>query len=186
MMKRLVITGYKQHEIGVFDDKHPGVGYIKKALENQLIQLIDDGLEWVILSGQLGVETWAAELVLELKEMYPQLKYAIITPFLEQEKNWNDLKKEKYQMICAKADFQTSVTKKPYEGPWQFIEKNKFIIRNSDGMLLVYDDENEGSPKFMKELALKYAERHDYQLISISADDLQLIAEEDQQDRWSE
>ncbi|WP_017378700.1 SLOG family protein [Paenisporosarcina sp. TG-14] len=186
MIKRLVITGYKQHEIGVFDDKHPGVGYIKKALENHLIQLIEDGLEWVILSGQLGVETWAAELVIELKETYPELKYAIITPFLEQEKNWNDTKKEKYHMICAKADFQTSVTKKPYEGASQFIEKNKFIIRNSDGLLIIYDEENEGSPKFMKELALKYAERQDYHIISISADDLQMIAEEEQQNNWSE
>ncbi|MCZ8535903.1 DUF1273 domain-containing protein [Paenisporosarcina quisquiliarum] len=186
MIKRLVITGYKQHEIGVFDDKHPGVGFIKKALENRLLGLIDDGLEWVILSGQLGVETWAAQLVIELKQSFPDLKYAIITPFLEQEKNWNDTKKETYQMICANADFQTSVTKKPYEGPWQFIEKNKFIIRNSDGLLIIYDEENEGSPKFMKELAMKYAEKNDYQIITISADDLQLVATEEQQNQWSE
>lgn len=186
MIKRLVITGYKQHEIGVFDDKHPGVGFIKKALENRLLELIDDGLEWVILSGQLGVETWAAQLVIELKQSFPELKYAIITPFLEQEKNWNENKKETYQTICANADFQTSVTKKPYEGPWQFIEKNKFIIRNSDGLLIIYDEENEGSPKFMKELAMKYAEKNDYQIITISADDLQLVATEEQQNQWSE
>lgn len=59
--------------------------------------LLDEGLEWVILSGQLGVETWAAELVVELKKEFPQLKYSIITPFLEQEKNWNEQKKENYQ-----------------------------------------------------------------------------------------
>lgn len=185
-MKRLVITGYKQHEIGVFDEKHPGVAFIKKALENHLVQLIDDGLEWVILSGQLGVETWAAELVIDLKNEFPHLKYAIITPFLDQEKNWNETKQEKYREICERADFYTSVTKKPYEGPWQFIEKNKFIIRNSDGLLIVYDEENEGSPKFMKELAQKYAERQEYRIISISADDLQLIAEEEQLNRWED
>ncbi len=132
------------------------------------------------------METWAAELVIDLKTDYENLKYAIITPFLEQEKNWNEQKKEKYQQICAKADCQTSVTKKPYDTPWQFIEKNKFIIRNSDGMLIIYDEENEGSPKFMKELALKYAENHDYHIISISADDLQLIAEEEQLNNWSD
>lgn len=184
MIKRLVITGYKPHEIGVFDNKHPGVAIIKKALKTHLLALLEDELEWVILSGQLGVETWAAELVIELKEIYPKLKYAIITPFLEQEKNWNETKKETYQLICAKADFQTSVTKKPYEGASQFIEKNKFIIRNSDGLLIIYDEENEGSPKFMKELALKYAESNNYQIITISADDLQMVAEEEQQNLW--
>jgi hypothetical protein len=38
----------------------------------------------------------------------------------------------------------------------------------------------------MKELAIIYAENHDYHIISISADDLQLIAEEEQQNNWSE
>jgi len=184
MIKRLVLTGYKQHELGVFDEKHPGIKYIKKALENRLIPLVDDGLEWIILSGQLGVETWAAELIIEMKTTYSQLKYAIITPFLEQDQKWNESKREKYRMICEKADFHTSVTKRPYEGPWQMIEKNKFIIRNSDGLLIVYDEENEGSPKFLKELAVKYGEKHDYPILSITADDLQLVAEEEQQNLW--
>lgn len=186
MVKRLVITGYKPHELGVFNDQHPGVNIIKKALKGHLSYLLDEGLEWVIVSGQLGVETWAIDVVTELKADYPQLKYAVITPFLDQEKNWNDTKKEKYQSLLTKADFQISVTKKSYEGPWQFIEKNKFVIRNSDGLLLVYDEENEGSPKFIREEAIKYAEGNDYRIITISADDLQLIAEDERQDQWSE
>lgn len=64
-------------------------------MENRLRQLIDEGLEWVIISGQQGVETWSAEVVLSLKEEFPALKLAIITPFLEQEKNWQDIKKKK-------------------------------------------------------------------------------------------
>ena len=87
-MKRLVVTGYKQHELGIFDDQHPGIEYIKKAIKSRFLDLLDEGLEWVIVSGQLGVEAWAVEVVIELKEIYPELKYAVITPFLEQEKNW--------------------------------------------------------------------------------------------------
>jgi len=56
-MKRLVVTGYKQHELGIFKEDHPAIGFIKKALETQLVALLDEGLEWVIVSGQLGVET---------------------------------------------------------------------------------------------------------------------------------
>ena len=93
MIKRLVITGYKAHELGIFNDKHPGIGIIKKALENQLTPLLDSGLEWVIISGQPGVETWAAETVIDLQDLYPELKFAVITPFQEQEKNWNEAKK---------------------------------------------------------------------------------------------
>lgn len=30
MLKRLVVTGYKAHELGIFNDSHPGVHIIKK------------------------------------------------------------------------------------------------------------------------------------------------------------
>lgn len=183
-MKRLVVTGYKQHELGIFNDDHPGIVFIKKALETQIIALLDDGLEWVIVSGQLGVETWTIEIVIELKEIYPQLNYAIITPFLEQDKNWNDLNKEKYRDLISRADYEVSLTSTPYEGPWQFIEKNKFFLRNSDGMLIVYDEENEGSPKFIKQAADLHAEVSDYRVLTITADDLQVIAEEEQMKNW--
>ncbi|RNF39128.1 SLOG family protein [Planococcus salinus] len=184
MIKRLVVTGYKQHELGIFDDKNPGIHYIKKALESRFRALLDEGLEWVILSGQLGVETWAAEVVLDMKEEFPDFKYAILTPFLNQEKKWNETKQEKYEMLIAHADFHRSLTSKPYEAPWQFIEKNKFFLRNSDGILIVYDEETDGSPKFIKQEAERYAESHDYTVMTISADDLRVIVEEEQMNQW--
>lgn len=183
-MKRLVVTGYKQHELGIFDDKHPGINYIKQALENRLIDLLENGLEWVIVSGQLGVELWCAEVVIELKEDYPHLNLAVITPFIEQNKNWNDANKSKYEAILSHADYTVSLTSIPYEAPWQFIEKDKFLMRNSDGMLVVYDEENEGSPKFIKKSAEKFAQTSDYVVLTISADDLQIIAEEEQMKEW--
>lgn len=185
-MKSLYITGYRPHELGIFNDTHPGVAIIKTALENQLRMLIEDGLEWIVISGQQGVETWAAQVVIELKADYPEVKYSIITPFLEQEKNWNEHKQTTYMHIVSKADFVTSVTKRPYEAPWQFIEKDKFIIDNTDGTLLVYDEENEGSPKYIHRLIQKYQEQHDdYTLVVINAYDLQTVAEEMQRgDDW--
>lgn len=185
MLKRIILTGYKQHELGVFNDQHPGVDIIKKAIRRQLITLIEEeNLEWVILSGQLGVETWAAEVIMDLQMDYPQLKYAVITPFLDQEKNWKEDKQEKYQEILMFAEYHAAVTNRPYEGPWQFREKNKFVIRNSDGLLIVYDDEKGGSPKYIKELADQYAEHHDYQIIVIDSYDLQAIVEEEMYEQW--
>lgn len=184
MLKRLVVTGYKQHELGIFDDKNPGVRFIKKALENRFRALIDEGLEWVIVSGQLGVETWAAEVVIDMKEEFPNLKFALLTPFLEQENRWNEANQEKYKEIQQLADFHRSLTNRPYEAPWQFIEKNKFFLRNSDGILIVYDEETDGSPKFIKKEADQYAEKTEYAVMLITADDLRVVTEEEQYDNW--
>ena len=142
------------------------------------------GLNGSIISGQQGVETWTAEVVIELKKNLHNLKYSIITPFLEIEKNWNEQKQQKYHYIVSQADFVTSVTKRPYEAPWQFVEKDKFIIQNTDALLLLYDEDQEASPKYVKRLAEKYQEKNEYELITITAYDLQVIAEEMQQETW--
>lgn len=184
MIKSLYVTGYKPHELGIFNEKHLGITIIKKAIENELRRFIDEGLEWVIISGGLGVETWTCEVVLQLKKEFPHLKYSIITPFLDIEKNWNEQKQEKYHFIRSQADFVTSVTKRPYEAPWQFIEKDKFIIQNTDALLLVYDEDHEGSPKYVKRLAEKYAQNNDYNIFTITSYDLQIVAEEIQEENW--
>ena len=185
MLKRLVVTGYKPHELGIFNDKHPGVAVIRRALKDRMRGLLEDGgLEWVIVSGQPGVETWAAETAFELREDYPELQVAVILPFLGQEEKWNDSKKSAFESVMARADFSTVLTRRPYEAPWQFAERDKFLLRNSDGILLVYDEENEGSPKWMKRLAEQRAEAGDYELLILNAFDLQLTAEDIQAEKW--
>lgn len=181
-VNRVLITGYKATELGIFSQKHPGIEIIKKAIKKQLVALMDEGLEWIIVSGQWGVEIWAAEAVLELKKEYKNLRLAVITPFLEQEEKWNDSKKELYNSILIRADYVNSVTKSKYDGPWQFKEKDKFLLRNSDGMILIYDEENEGSPKYIKAQAEQLALTTSYIIIQINGYDLQSIAEDEQQE----
>ncbi|MNI21936.1 hypothetical protein D3C73_754780 [compost metagenome] len=181
-VKRVLITGYKASELGIFSLKHPGISIIKKAIKKQLLALMDDGLEWIIVSGQWGVEIWAAEAALELKSTYPHLQLAVITPFLEQDEKWSDDKKRIYSDVLQKASYVNSVTNSKYEGPWQFKEKNKFLLRNTDGIVIVYDEDNDGSPKYIKEQASQLALKQVYPIITINAYDLQSIAEDEQQD----
>jgi uncharacterized phage-like protein YoqJ len=179
-VKRVLIMGYKASELGIFSLKHPGIAIIKKAIKKQLISLVDEGLEWVIVSGQWGVELWAAEAAIELQDLYPALQIALVTPFLEQDEKWSEDKKNYYRSILKQVNYVNSVTKSKYEGGWQFREKNKFLMHNSDGLILVYDEELEGSPKYIKALALQHTLVQAYPILSITANDLQNIADEEQ------
>ncbi|WP_243290011.1 DUF1273 domain-containing protein [Bacillus sp. FJAT-47783] len=181
-MKVLAITGYKPHELGIFNYKEPAIKYIKKAIKKSVIPFVEEGLEWVVISGQVGVELWAAEVVLDLQEEYPFLQLAILTPFLHQEKKWKDHHREYYEMILAQADLVESITKKEYENPVQFRLKNEFITSKTDGLLLVYDQEREGTPKYQLEVAKKKQEQGKYSIFTITFDDLQVIVEEDMQE----
>lgn len=184
MVKRLVVTGYRPHELGIFNETHPGVPIIKEALRQQLLAQLDEGLEWVIVSGQLGVEAWTCDVVRELKEEYTHLKYAVLLPFQGQEERWNETNKAKFEEMVLKADFSTYLTNRPYAGPWQFQKKDEFLFENSDGILFVYDEENEGSPKFTKRAAERFQEQHPYELFVIDVFQLQLIQEDMQREQW--
>jgi len=60
--------------------------------------------------------------------------------------------------------------------------KNQFLIEKSDALLAVYDEEKEGSPKFLIELAKRRVEQGEYAYYSIGFSDLQLLMDEEQ---WS-
>lgn len=86
MIHTLAITGYKSHELGIFQPSHPTISIIKKSIERNIRSFVEEGLEWVVISGQLGVELWAAEVVFDFKETFDYLKLAVLLPFIEQEK----------------------------------------------------------------------------------------------------
>lgn len=179
-MKVLAVTGYKPFELGIFKNDHPGVTYIKKALYRKFLTFLEEGLEWIIISGQLGVELWAAEVVFEMQIEYPHLKLAVFTPFLEQEESWKEGNREYYESILAQADHIDSITKRKYESPEQFRLKNQFLIEKSDALLAVYDEEKPGSPKYMVETAKKTGGLENYHSYFILFSDLQDIIEEEQ------
>jgi uncharacterized phage-like protein YoqJ len=180
MVKVLAITGYKSFELGIFQKDHKGITYIKKAIRKQLIPIIEEGLEWVLISGQLGTELWAAEEVFKLQLDYPELRLAILTPHLDQEVKWNDTNKELYEMVLAQADFVDSITKRPYENPGQLKVKNQYIVQKSDALLAFYDDEKKGSPFFMIQEAGKKSEHQNYQVFYITSYDIEDMINDEQ------
>jgi uncharacterized phage-like protein YoqJ len=181
LVKVAAVSGYKPFELGIFKQNHPSVEYIKKALRKSIESLLEQGLEWVIISGGLGTELWAAEVVYELRDSgFVDLKLGVITPFLNQEESWSEQNKEWYESILMEADFIDSITKRPYEKPWQFRMKNQFFVEKSDVLLLFYDEDKEGSPKYLYETAKLYQGDHDYPIYMIQFYDLQMLVEEEQ------
>jgi uncharacterized phage-like protein YoqJ len=179
-MKNVLITGYRAHELNIFSQKHKGIRFIQQAIAAKLRPLLEEGLEWVITPGQYGVDLWACEAVIALKRQYPGLKLSILTAYANPEESWKEDKKTYFQSLLPGVDYYASVTKGPYEGVWQFKARDELLLRKTDGIILVYDEEaGEGSPKFMKEMAGKKAQKDDYRILSISSDDIQSIADEE-------
>ena len=178
-MKKLLVSGYRAHELNIFSQKHKGIPYIKQAITNKLIPLLEDGLEWVITPGQYGTDLWACEAALELKSSYPDLKVSIIAAYSDYIKDWKEEKREYAEQLLRQVDYYTALSKEPYSGPWQFTARDQLLLRKTDGLLLFYDEElGEASPKYLKEKALNKQSEEDYLVISITSEEIQSIADE--------
>ncbi|RDW19734.1 SLOG family protein [Oceanobacillus chungangensis] len=174
-MKILTVTGYKSTELGIFKEDDPKVQIIKKSIEKRLIGFIEEGLEWVLVSGQMGVELWTAEVVLDLKETY-DINLGIFPPFENQDNRWPEALKFKYEELTMIADFYQPIYNGDYKAPYQFRAKNMWLIEKSDGCLILMDDQFPGSTKYFYDIA-KQAEAN-YPIFLITPMDLEDIVEE--------
>ncbi|WP_411953298.1 SLOG family protein [Alkalibacillus sp. S2W] len=179
-MKSIAIIGYKPHELNIFNEQDQKITVIQEAIKRQLVPLVEQELEWIVISGQPGVEMWAFDVVEQLKNDY-DLKIAVIPPFQNQDQVWNEEKQQKYQTMLLKADFSQPLSQKSYEGPSQYQTRDKWLLNKTDGCLIVYEDEYGGSPKYFHQLVLQYQEQKDYEMFQINAFDLEEIARDMQE-----
>lgn len=150
------------------------IPFIKAAMRKRIASLVEEGLEWVILSGQMGVELWTAEIVMALKDDY-DIKLGIIPPFEGQASRWPEPVKLIYEDVTTKADFCRPLYKGEYKGPYQFKARDRWLISKSDACLILMDEENQGSTRFFYNEARETA---DYPIFTVTPSDVQDVVEE--------
>ena len=151
-MTSLLVTGYKSFELGIFKDKDPKVTIIKKAIKRDFKRFLDDGVDWMIFTGNLGFEFWALEVAKELQKDYP-LKLATLFPFETHGQNWNEVNQTKLAAF-KQVDF-VKYSFPAYQSPAQFKQFNQFLIDNTDQAYLFYEPENETNLKYFYGMMLE-------------------------------
>ena len=172
-MSTILITGYKSFELGIFQDKDPKIEVIKKAIRRDMVRMLEAGADWFIFLGNLGFEFWALEVAKELQEDY-DVMLATIFAFENQGENWNETNQEKLDQF-KQVDF-IKYGFKDYQNPSQFRQYNQFLISNSDGAYLFYDEENETNIKFIYRLM---KEKDNYFINQLRFEDLNDIAQDE-------
>lgn len=172
-MTAFLVAGYKNNDLGIFSDKDPRLVVIKKAIEKDLIALLEEGVDWLIFQGNLGFEAWCLEVAKSLQATYP-LQLATIFPFADHGKNWS----EANQAVLAKflqVDYvhHSFVT---YNNPSQLRQHQEFLLKNTQGAYLFYDTENETQLKFLdqrlRELTDHWVKRLDFDRLNDLAQEL--------------
>ncbi len=144
-MTSILVTGYRSFELEIFKDKDPKVAIIKKAIRKAIIAYCEEGLDWLIFTGNLGFEFWAFEVAEELKGEYG-FQTAVIFPFETHGQNWKEANQAKLARF-KQADF-VKYSYEAYQNPSQFRIYNQFLIDNTEGAYVFYDSEAETNLKY--------------------------------------
>lgn len=78
---------------------------IKKDLEIQIRQSITDGLNVFISGMSRGVDIWAAQIVLNLRDNGYPVRLMCACPYYDFEKRWSEEWQTQYKDVLTSADF---------------------------------------------------------------------------------
>lgn len=161
-MKTVSFTGHRPDKfLGKYDESHLQTRAIKGELAKQIKALVEIGYGEFISGGALGIDTWAAEIIVEFKKAKPNLKLTIAKPFPSQDSMWPEESKTRFKGFCDSADKIVDVSDDPYAA-WKMQTRNEWMVDNSDLVLAVWDGSSGGTGN-----CVKYAKKKNKEIIII-------------------
>ena len=170
-MHTALILGYSSFDLGLFNDKDIRLKIIKKAIRSDLEKLAEDGLKWLVFTGTLGFEYWVLEVAKEMKAEFG-FQLATIFDFETHGDNWNEGNQVKLSEF-KQVDFVKFAYPK-YEHKGQLRDYQLFLLENTDGAYLFYDEENETRLAYIYQMM---KEQEDYFIKRLTFDQLNELAE---------
>lgn len=137
--RRVCFTGHRPEKLYMPEVK------AKSALLHEIINSIDEGYSVFISGMARGVDMWAAETVLELKEDYPDIKLIATVPFKGFELKWSIENKTRYNEILSKADFVKYICPKFNYNSFQI--RNKWMVDHSAKVIAIWNGKKSGTKK---------------------------------------
>lgn len=137
-------TGHRSQKLPwKFNEEDPRCLEMKLNTKNAIIEAIQNGYKNFISGMALGFDMICAEIILELKKKYPDIKLICALPCKGQEKVWSNTVQQRYRNILKKADKIRCVYNKYEEGCMQ--ERNQYMVNNSSLIIALFNGANGGT-----------------------------------------
>ncbi len=116
---------------------------IKKDLEKEIRLKVSDGMNVFISGMARGVDIWAAQIVLKLKDEGHDVKLICASPYVGFENKWSESWKKQYADILESADLVKYICPK-FSYP-SFKKRNKWMVDRASSVIAVYNGEKSGT-----------------------------------------
>lgn len=142
-MYRISFTGYRPEKLPFFGEDDPMCIDLKQRLSEQIEKLINDGADEFYTGMALGVDTWAAQAVLEHKKSHPEIKLIAVVPCPEQASKWSAPDKARYKTILGQCDKILTIS--PNYTRDCMLKRNRVLVELCDMLVAVYDGQKGGT-----------------------------------------
>ena len=140
-MHRVCFTGHRPEKL-TRDEKS-----VMKDLEKEIRKAVSDGLNVFITGMARGVDIWAAQIVLKLRDEGCNVRLICTCPYEGFERSWSQEWQKAYREILTVADFVKYVCNG--YGPACFQIRNEWMVNHSARVIAVFNGENGGTKNTM-------------------------------------
>jgi len=172
----LCFTGHRPNATGMFgyDTKDPRNKKLLAELRAKIVEAIEKyGITCFITGMALGVDTWAARIVLSLKKQYPHIKLIAALPCKAQWKRWKADDRYIWRQIIDRCDLVHLVSDTEYT-PWCMQVRNVWMVDHSCRTIAVYTGAESGGTFN----CVDYLKGKNKPLVVVNPHDIQVDAED--------
>lgn len=116
---------------------------IKADLEKQIRLAVANGLNVFITGMARGVDLWAAQTVLKIRETDPNIKLICACPYFGFESEWNQNWQRQYHMILNAADYVKYICSNYSRFCFQI--RNEWMVDHAARVIAVFNGEKSGT-----------------------------------------
>lgn len=144
--KVCAFTGYRPAKMPFSSENDPDCLALKLRLKEEIYDAITDGCTEFLCGMALGSDTWAAELVLEIRNTLAgvrDVRLHAYLPFAGQDERWNAQSRKRYRQILSQCDSVTVISGE-YR-PSCMEERNRAMVQRANRLIAVFDGKKGGT-----------------------------------------
>ena len=160
--KTCAFTGHRPQNLPFgFNETDERCVSLKQSLRIEIIKLIEGSNVTHFITGMaLGVDMYAAEIILGLKASYPGITLESAIPCENQAEKWSEEQRDRYFDIASKCDKETLLQNR--YTPDCMERRNRYMVDHADYIIAVWDGNPSGTGN-----TVKYTRRQGKPVISI-------------------
>jgi uncharacterized phage-like protein YoqJ len=154
-----------------YDEKNEKCIQLKRVMAQQINALIRSGISIFYTGMALGVDQWAAEIVLGLKHQHPHIKLIAVLPCETQADKWSPMQRDRYfDGLLPRCD--DVITLQGKYTPDCMHKRNRYMVDRANHLLAVYDGGGKGGTAY----TVRYAQGKGRDILVIHPDTLEVVS----------